>query len=139
MHRAVPHQADIAIEIEADSLEDLFRESLIALIELSRGDAPSSVDNGVQEAVVIESEGFDDEERLVGLLGELLFATQTLGWGAREVTSVEFHPDGRVSAKLNCVPAGGGEKLHREIKAVTYQDLKITFLDKWRVKIVFDV
>jgi len=140
MYRSISHQADIAVEIEADSLEELFRDSLSALIELLTGDESEGARHGDElQPFVIEAEGFDSEELLVGLLGELLFAAQTRQWGPREVVSVELIPASRVTATINGIPNGGGEKLRREIKAATYHNLKISFQDKWRVRIVFDV
>jgi len=139
MYRTVAHQADIAIGVEADSLEGLFQESLAALIDLLTNGEAANVSGEELETFMIEADGFDNEVLLVGLLSELLFASQTLKWGPRKIVSVNLVPNARVSAIISGLPDGGGERLCREIKAVTYHYLKITHFDLWRVSIVFDV
>jgi SHS2 domain-containing protein len=137
MFRTVDHQADIAVEIEADNRKGLFMEAVTALISLLM--TISDINGSGDEILHLKASGYDDEELLVGLLSELLFQSQTLRWGPKSVLSVGFPDSQSVEAQIVAQTNRGGEHLAREIKAVTYHGMKIENGDRWRVKIVFDV
>jgi len=138
MFRPVEHQADIALEVTATSREGLFRGALEGLIYFLTGMTSPGEGEALRE-LTLTSSGFDDEERLVGLLSELLYAAQVFNWGPRCVKKVDFDGDGSVGSVILAVPQGGGANLAREIKAATYHKLKIIHNGVWRVNIVFDV
>ena len=147
MFRFVEHQADIAVELEADSREGLFISALEAITAILTGDperysAPSVVDiklNHLLGDTSIKSTGFDDEELLVGLMNEFLYLCQVEGFYPLKVNSLTFNRENSIIADLSGLSGEHGLQLEREIKAATYHDLHITSDKTWRVKVVMDV
>lgn len=137
MRKFVEHQADLAVEIQAPDREGLFKDALQAVIELLTG-APVAVDSS-ESRLSISAEGFDDEEKLVSLLNELLFACQTDGYRPYSALEVEFPTATSVKALIAVAERGSGLPLAREIKAATYHDLWIESGAEWSVKVTFDV
>jgi SHS2 domain-containing protein len=137
-YRAIDHQADIALEIESLSLEGLFRESIEGLIKLLTGDCLCDPTEK-REVRKIQASGEDDEELLAGILGETLYLAQTGKFGPKSVEILSLGSRS-VEVLIHGVPGGGGNRLTREIKAVTYHNLEIQRNNgRWRVQIVFDV
>lgn len=153
----VDHQADIAVELEADSRSGLFQaglEAIIALLTIESfyeeafdGDIHSLVDEQetdglllkVSDTFSISADGSDDEERLIGLMNEMLFACQIEDWWPISVESVTFNEDNAVTAVINGFFKKSYLNFKREIKAATYHNLKIRSSPKWTVKVVLDV
>ncbi len=147
MFRFAEHQADIAIEIEAESREALFRTALESLIILLTGD-PDASDSalGVEEHwnqpvdnASIRAAGHDDEERLVDLMNEFLYLCQVNGFWPLRVEDVLFDNRGDIEAVICGLKEHHERTFSREIKAATYHDLKIKTGKVWRVKVVLDV
>ncbi len=147
MFRFVEHQADIAVEMEANSREELFISALEAITAILTDDperytAPSVVDKKLNHLLgntSIRSTGFDDEERLVGLMNEFLYLCQVEGFYPLKVNSLTFSRENTVVADLSGLSGEHGLQFKREIKAATYHDLHITSDKTWRVKVVMDV
>jgi len=147
MFRFVEHQADIAVELEAGDRKSLFRNGLEAVIALLTGVPDGEgwertleeIPKGKEDIFSIKGDGYDDEERLVNLLNELLNACQIDGWWPLEVESVNFSYDDTVRAWILGVRGQVNRYFVREIKAATYHNLKIDTGAIWRTKVVFDV
>lgn len=142
MYRIVEHQADLAIGLEAADRQGLFRSALEAVVELLTGDAlhhPSETDADAQIGVSsITSEGFDDEERLVGLLNEMLYLCQVKNLLPVEIGDITFQGVS-VSAQVSGYPGRGLSRFVRDIKAATYHNLSIKKDNLWSAALIFDV
>jgi len=137
MFRFIEHPADLAVELEADSRELLFQSGLEAVIALLTGREDQKILPDLSSAS-ISADGFDDEERLVGLLNELLYLCQVKDFYPVSVKDVSFDKT-QVNAAINGSSSEHGQKLIREIKAATYHDIKIKTGKTLKVKIVLDV
>jgi SHS2 domain-containing protein len=92
------------------------------------------------ECVKIEVEGYDELEVLVRFLSELLYHFNIHRMIFNKFEIITF-TDSSITAKAY------GEKyipekhvIHREIKTVTYHQLKIEHIDNiWRIQVIFDV
>jgi SHS2 domain-containing protein len=128
--RELEHTADLRVEIVGRNEKDLFAnaiESLYALLGLP------IVSKGREQGVVEELEisGSDPEEALVGLLGEILYRATV------ERKRINLHElsaplSGKGASGCRIVVRGVWQALTeeemadlREIKAVTYHDVRI--------------
>ena len=139
-YRPIEHTADLAIEVDADSLEELFRLAAEGMFDLIRGDRGGrSVPGGRAEWRTISATGPDLEALLVAWLGELLYVHSSEGLvmhGIRRLTLAPDHVDAEVGFTSPDPEAG----VEREIKGVTYHDLRVERREgRWRARIVFDV
>jgi len=137
MFRFIEHPADIAIELEGDNRELLFQSGLEAVIALLTGKEDQEILPDSSSASIC-AEGFDDEERLVGLLNELLYLCQVKDFYPISIENVSFDKS-QVTAVIKGLSSRHGTKLVREIKAATYHDIKIKTGKTLKVKIVLDV
>jgi SHS2 domain-containing protein len=149
--RVIEHTADLAIEVEADTLPDLFdgaATGMIALIEmedpdgpledsggvgLSGGDAKHTVDVVTRE---LELSAPDLPSLMVHWLRELLyfFQVEHLAYRRAEFQQVT------TSSLRAAVRAEPAVEAFREIKGVTYHDLEVSHRDDtWHTRLVFDV
>ncbi len=138
-YRFLEHTADLAVEVNAASLAELFSEALRAMTDcvtdververrLSRG---------------FELTGEDPELLLVDWLSELLCAFEIEG----QLFSTAATRIGRRDGKLELTAEAGGEiydpqrhPLKVLIKGVTYHGLEVREQDGvWRATIVFDI
>lgn len=138
MYRTIEHQADIAVEVEASDRAGLFRAALQALKALLTDETDYT--HGTDYiCTTISASGFDDEERLVDILNELLYISQVQRQFPVGIGAVYIDDDQNISAEIQVLAPGSGKSLSREIKAATYHNLKIISSPSWRTKIVFDV
>ncbi|HXG19773.1 MAG TPA: archease [Methylomirabilota bacterium] len=134
--REIEHTADLGIEVEADSPAELFRCAGLALFSLMVNLARVQPQEERQETV--QAEGW--EELLHDWLSLLLRRFLQEGFVAADLAIDEIDAS-HVRARLH------GEKLdygrhqfEMEIKAVTYHQLAVTWVDgRWRARIIFDV
>jgi len=138
VYRTVEHQADIAVEIEATDRTGLFTSAMEALISMLTGEVGCLPCSDCSQ-VPISSSGFDDEERLVNILNELLFLCQVQGQFPVMVENVHFDDEQNVTTVVNVLEIGNNRTLKREIKAATYHNLKISKYPSWKTTVVFDV
>lgn len=137
-YRQVEHTADFAIEVEADSLPELFEAATQGMFEIILGSPPKAPAAELPNWRPVEVRGADHGELLVNWLGELLalYALETvLPAGVRNLRI----GDERAAGVVGFVPLGSAEP-ETELKAVTYHDLAVELRDgRWRARIVFDV
>jgi SHS2 domain-containing protein len=135
-YRFLDHTADLMIEVRADSLEELFSESAVALFDVIVGVKSVSVRRHVE----VQASGDNKEELLVDWLRELFY----LFSGERMVLShFEILHFSETELHARC----GGERyrsdLHEvrfDVKAVTYHGLSISHGDGgYSVSVLFDV
>ncbi len=136
MFKLIDHTADIGIEVEAESLEELFRES-------ARGMFSIICENLEQVECAQETkgsvEGEDIQELMYNFLEDLLFVFEVR---RMLVKDVEVRIEGNRLEYRAC-----GEKVNpgkhviaTGIKSPTYHMMEIRQRDgKWWARIIFDV
>lgn len=136
-HIQLSHTADIAFELEADSLEELFTEAfnvwLLSVAELTNFNSDSSYE------VKLKADSL--EQLLVDFLNELnflLLVKKLLSVKVEKLiineTDISLYADVRI-IKLN-----ESIELKEEIKSVTYHQMEIVRSEgKYRARVVFDI
>lgn len=133
------HTGDIAVEVWADSLADLFAESArafaAALTDVARVEA--------RESCLVTCEAGELDVLLHDFLSDLVFQFDTRRWLPAEarVTLVRAEHHWRLDAQLRGEPyCEHRHPLQALIKAVTYHQLAVTPLAAgWEATIVFDI
>jgi SHS2 domain-containing protein len=130
------HEADIGIQAQADSLEDLFLTCAEALLNWI-GEPP---EEPTEVCLDVNVESQDLEGLLVGWLQELLFLFQhRLLYTSRflEMDLTDTKLKGIVMAR---VWDQASHENFREVKAVTYHQLRVTREGElWRAEIILDL
>jgi len=133
-HRFDDHTSEVELDIEADTLAELYAQAGRALAELLLGELPPPP----AEAPVIEVElhAADDASLLVDWLNELLYRTEVERTVFTEL-AVELPQPGRLRARLR----GPREPQWRgEVKAATLHQAAVEARDGgWRGHVVLDV
>jgi len=136
LFRELEHTADLGIEVEADSLAELFRRAGLALFQLMV--APEGIESREERRETLTAS--TPEDLLREWLSALLLRFLVEGFVAHEIDIPEI-TDTTVEGRL------AGEKLDlarhgflTEIKAVTYHELSVTNVNgRWRARVIFDV
>ncbi len=139
-YEIITHTADIGIKVYAKTLEDLFKNSASLLIKLISKAKPK---NNSLKKIKITAETWED--LLINWLNELVFL-----FFAYRFAPQEFQIKIKESAPKKKILEGKvkGEyfktlkdlKIHTEIKAATYHNLKIEKDEKgYKAQIIFDV
>ncbi len=138
----IEHTADLAIEVEAPSLERLFEGSAHGLTGVLVG-AEAGSDGGAPgrqaewRELVLEAP--DREALLVDWLRELLYIQMSEGLLVTAVEIGELAED-RLTARAGLARPAAETPVERELKGVTYHDLAIgRRRDGWFARIVFDL
>jgi SHS2 domain-containing protein len=136
--RFFDHVADVGMEVTADSAADLFVTAGKGLMEWIG--MPPSTTAACESLVDVSAEDLDS--LLVGWLQELLYRFYCLHLYLIDATAFELNAD------LPKVKAILREKVweeslspnYREVKAVTYHNLKIEQVDgRWHVSVILDI
>ena len=139
-YKFIDHTADIAVEVEDNSLEELFRSSAAALLN-------SLVEfkkTGKSEKKDLALSAESIEELLVSFLNELNFLITVKNWIPTKIISINIAHENN-SIKLNSVLMGevfnsDYHYIKEEIKAVTYHQMKIIKTEAgFKTLIVFDI
>ena len=135
-YRIFDHTADLGVEVNAATREELYADAVVALFDLLT--EPSLVRPETGREMVVN--GKDPADLLVNLLREALYLWNGDGWLAKTCTVRQV--DARqVTALLHGEffdPAR--HRIKREIKAVTYHQASVEQGgDGWKARIVFDV
>lgn len=132
----INHTADIGIKVRGLSLKELFENAARAMFDLI-----VDLDTvKTRNQMAIEIKGGELEELLADWLRDLLYRYNGDKYLLKEFKIEKISP-GALKARVR------GEKLdmsrhslRREIKAVTYHDLKIRKLNRqWQAQIIFDI
>lgn len=128
--KEVPHTADIAIDVFASNLPELFNnaaQGLYHILGIRTGTAEV-------EKISLEIEELDTETLLVSFLGELLYYVD-LGKAAVDIEVTVGN--NKLNALLSMLPL---EEYKVEVKAVTYNQLEIIESGRqMQTRIVFDI
>lgn len=135
----VDHIADIAVDLEADSLEELFKAASEAYkISVTDFDC-----HNLSDFMEIEITGNSKEELLVNFLNEINFFLTTKEWLCCSIESIKIISDENsleLSAELSGVKLNSEIELKQEIKSVTYHQMMIEEKNKfYTTRIVFDI
>jgi SHS2 domain-containing protein len=136
LFREIEHTADLGIEVEADTPDELFRRAGLALFSLMV--TLEKVEPREEREVRAQAEGWED--LLHDWLSRLLCGFLQEGFIAAQITIEEVDAT-RIRARL------AGEKLdyerhgfETEMKAVTYHQLSVTCENGcWQARVIFDV
>ncbi len=126
-YRFVPHTADVAAELRAESELGLYQAGVDALRELLLGTSP--VRSLEERPIAVR--GADPTERLVRFLGDVLYLYDT----------ERFVPDRALPLGVSGEPFDPARHhALREVKAVTYHGAAVLRTGEgYRATIVFDV
>ncbi len=128
----IEHTADWAIRVRGKNLETLFQNAAQGMLQLIQASSRS----GTSRSKTIVLRALDNETLMVTWLEELLFNMETheVNYSDIDVQKVE---NCRLRATVRETPLA---ELKKEIKAVTFNDLKIHSTDEGFITtIVFDV
>jgi SHS2 domain-containing protein len=138
----VEHTADLAIEVEAHSLDELFVAGGRALMGVLQGTEDGRADGEVGTLVgwrELAIEAPDREALLVDWLRELLYiqVAEELLFRAAEIA--ELH-ETKLVARVAFQAPSEAARVHRELKGVTYHNLELARRGEgWYARIVFDL
>jgi SHS2 domain-containing protein len=136
--RFFDHIADVGMEITADSAADAFMTAGRGLMEWIG--TPPSVTTTCESPVDVSAD--DMESLLVGWLQELLYRFYHLHLYLIDVSAFELDTD-RLRVKAILREKVWEESLspdYREVKAVTYHQIKIVQDDTcWRASVILDI
>ena len=131
-YRFIDHTAELQLELEAPTREDVFREAVAALGDLLAGDGASA---GEEDDRGVCVQARDNPALLVAWLDELVFLAESEGLVPSNVVWLELGAGevrGRVSFRSGSPP--------HLVKGVTYHDLAFTCEgETWRARVVLDV
>lgn len=127
----LPHTADVAVRVWAESLPELFIEAAHGMYTLSRVEpAP-----GPRITRTLKQEGPDSESLLVAFLSELVYSVEQENL-VFDTFKVDLHGS-KLKVSMSGVPI---LSLSKSIKAVTYHNLQIRKEEHgFQAEIVFDV
>ena len=138
--RTIEHTADLGLEVEAPTLEELFVAGAHGLTgvllgeEVGEGEGRGGRATEWREMVL---EAPDREALLVDWLRELLYIgiSEGLIFGTAQIGELR---EDRLVARVGFAPAGTA--VERELKGVTYHDLEVSRRGSiWFARIVFDL
>lgn len=135
----ISHTADWSLRVWAQDLAGLLTESARGMYALANAESSlSDVEEQAQGPRVRRElllKAVDAESLLVAFLEELLYLSESEGLIFDKFDILEIN-----ETKLNAMMEGGAlRSLEKEIKAVTFHNLKIRESDGLEVEIVFDV
>ena len=136
-HKFIEHTADIAFDVSADSIEELFLESARAWRISAIGDvAGKSLSN-----VSIKLEAGSFEELLVDFLNELNFMLTTKKWLSIIFDNLKIDKEKfTLTVFVSGFYLDDSVEIKEEIKSVTYHQMNIVEKDKkFSTRVVFDI
>lgn len=145
--REIEHTADLGMEVEAASLEELFQRAAAGTMALVRAadDGPLARPSAEPPAppavrsVRIELDGdeADAAALLVRWLRELLYLQEVAGFVYGDASFQRLDETGlRASVR----PDPNASRQIRELKGVTYHGLEVERTDDgWRARVIFDI
>ena len=139
--REIEHTADLGMEVEAETLETLFRHAAAGMMGLVRADEDENVADGADTppardvAIDLRKAGIAD--LLVRWLRELLYLQEVEGFVYGDADFERLHESGlRATVTARSHPTAP----IRELKGVTYHGLEVERTDDgWRARVIFDI
>jgi SHS2 domain-containing protein len=137
-YQFIDHTADIAVEISADSLEELFSLAAEALLVSSAEDILFR--NTEQKKINLNE--YSAEELLVSFLSELNFFISARKWLMKSVSQIRIEEYENIwQLKMKCEGSSEVDYTPKdEIKAVTFHQMEIKFEQgRYQTTIIFDI
>jgi SHS2 domain-containing protein len=131
VYRFLDHTAELGLEIEAGSLEELLEEAARAFAELV---APGGSGEPARRRLTLAP--LDEQTLLADWLNELLFLAETDGFVPQALARSEHTP-----AKLEAEVDGYLDEPRPLVKAATYHGLALRTSNEgnWTGRVLFDV
>jgi SHS2 domain-containing protein len=117
----IDHTADIGMRVSAPTIEGLFEEAAFALADILGGRSSEG-----ENEILVRSQGIDREDLLVRWLQDILYLIEVKGLRFKTALIKNLTD---VEAQGIVYGAYTGESLTSEIKAVTYHNLEIAYID----------
>ncbi len=139
----VEHKADIALEIFAETMEQLFLQAVRAFYSVLLADMPWEQIKAQGEPYTITIQEDSAESALVSLLNELNFlfsVKHVILWPVEQISFYRnsFFRINMISRPFKVPPEWFAEAT--EIKAVTYHEVHIKFEEgHYKVRLIFDL
>jgi len=136
-HNFIEHTADIAFDVSADSLEELFLESARAWRIAAIGD----ISGKALTNLTINLTANNMEELLVNFLNELNFYLLNKKWLVIIFNNLIIDKTNfLLSANVSGFQIDDSVEIKEEIKSVTYHQMNIKKADdKFTTRVVFDI
>jgi len=134
--RELEHPADIRLEIEAESLEELVEECARGFYWVSAGHSFDGSFYGNPGNISISAAPGDVEGLLVSWMNELLFNLETARQAFLPAEVVIDLTKGVLIVKGQWVPASGQGS---RVKAVTYGGVEFSTTPRPRLRVIMDV
>lgn len=135
-YQLLEHTADMGIEAQGGTPEALFRQMALGLREIMTG----CVDIAPQSEIIVQVEGNDLEQLLVNWLGELVFLLETRHFLPSEFSIEQLGENRLVARVFGEIFDPARHYVDREIKAVTYHQLRVEQNeDGWTAQVFVDL
>lgn len=136
-HKFIDHTADIAFEVTADSIEELFLESARAWRISVVGD----ISGKALSNRLLSLSAYSLEELLVNFLNELNYLLITQKWLAIIFDNLKVDKNNfSLTAYISGFQIDKSIEIKEEIKSVTYHQMNILFTEnKYLTRVVFDI
>jgi len=136
-YHLLDHPADIRLEVEANSLEELFLGAVEGMALILYSDFKNLQNNKKIIKQKINLSSLNQETLLIDFLNKILTLSDIEG-AVFPVATIQKLTDNKIEAEITGYPV---ERFDKEIKAVTYHQLKIEKTKEKMLKttILFDV
>ena len=134
-YQILEHTADLKIGVQGKSLENLFAEVVLAMMDLMKPENFQEQGNSTRRKISIKS--LDETTLLIDFMSEILLQANINKEIYTKITFKEFS-----SSSLGATLEGASvSEFNEDIKAVTYHeaDIKKVSGGTWETIIVFDV
>ena len=133
-YQILGHTADVRLRVEAETLEELFRDALLGMMAIVRPDYKKGKQHTTR---IIALDAPDLTALLVDFLNEVLFQSHVNKEIYTDVTFAKFD-EKSLEAKLEGIPV---DEFDEDIKAVTYHeaDVKKNKEGQWEITLIFDI
>lgn len=131
-HEIIEHTADVGIEAEASSPEELFREVAIGLLEIEDVWRP-----GPGDPLTVEVTGRDHGALLVAWIDELIYLQEAKDASVTDIEVIEV-TDRDLQARIYLGP--GTPSSGTAVKAATFHRLSVEREGQiWRARVYLDI
>lgn len=138
-HKFIDHTADIAVDITADSFEELIRESLNAY----NNSVFEKINDQANDEVIIRLTEQSREELIVSFLNEINYMLSVKKWITKSIDNLLINNENGLfilDVKLKGCLLTNDVELKEEIKSVTYHQMEVKENSgKFFTRIVFDI
>jgi len=135
-YQLLEHTADMGIEAQGETPDALFRQMALGLREIMTG----CVDIGQQSEIIVKVEGKCWEDLLVNWLGELVFLLEARHFLPGEFSIEQLDENRLVARVLGEIFDPARHYVDREIKAVTYHQVRVEQNeDGWVAQVFVDL